>query len=214
MELGVGTARVAIHLAKAGLSVLGLDSSVHMLGVAEQKLAEENEAVRGRIILMNGDMRDFRLNQSFPFIYIPASTFDHNATVKEQRQTLGCIYKHLEKNGTFAFDLEQALSDRPNRSWWIDRKVTDSGRLVVRSIFTRRDPAKQICCLDLFFDVYEDGKMLERYHEFGEVAMISKDSIVDLLEEVGFSVQDVYGDFDKSEYQGDSPRIVLVTKKY
>lgn len=213
LELGVGTARVAIHLAKAGVIVHGLDSSTHMLRVANQKLAEQTEAVRGRIILMKGDMRSFKLDQLFPFIYIPASTFDHNITVEKQKQTLGCIHKHLEKNGTLAFDLEQALSDIPSSSWWIDRKETDGGKLVVRSIFTRRDPTGHICSLDLFFDVYEDGKMLERHHEFGEVAMISKDEITGLLEKVGFSVQGVYGDFDKSEYQGDSHRIILVARK-
>ncbi len=213
LELGVGTGRVAIPLAKAGVTVVGIDNSVHMLRIAREKLANETEAVRRRVILERGDMSNFELKQSFPFIYIPASTFDHNITVEEQKQTLSCIYKHLEKNGTLAFDLEQATSDRPETSWWIDRKETDDGRTVVRSIFTRRDMAKRTCSLDLFFDVYKDGKLLERYHEYGEVALISRSEVMKLLEETGFEVESIFGDFDKKKYRTDTPRIVLVAKR-
>jgi len=213
LELGVGTGRVAIHLAEAGITVVGIDNSIYMLKVAKEKLTKETDAVRRRVILKQGDMKNFELRQSFPFIYIPASTFDHNITVEEQKRTLNCVYKHLEENGTFAFDLEQATPDKPQTSWWIDRKEIDDGRMVVRSIFTRRDVTKHMCSLDLFFDVYKNGKLLERYHEYGEVAIIFKDEVTKLLEGNGFRVENIYGDFNKSKYRNDSPRIVLVTRK-
>ena len=213
LELGVGTGRVAIELAKAGITVVGIDNSVYMLRVAREKLVKETEAVRKRVILKKGDMRNFDLKQSFPFVYIPASTFDHNIAVEEQKRALNCVYKHLEKDGTFAFDLEQVTPDKPKTSWWIDRKEIDDGRLVVRNIFTRRDMTKRTCSLDLFFDVYKNGKLLERYHEYGEVAIISKDEVTKLLEKNGFRIESVYGDFDKSKHKSNSPRIVLVTRK-
>jgi len=119
----------------------------------------------------------------------------------------------LKKNGTFAFDLEQAMPDKPEKSWWVDRKKTRDGKIVVRSVFTRKSRLKRTLSLDLFYDVYKKGKMLERYHEYGEVAIISKDEMIRLLEETGFEVVSVYGDFDKSEYRKDSPKIVLVTKR-
>jgi len=83
----------------------------------------------------------------------------------------------------------------------------------VRSIFTRKNTSKRTLSLDPFYDVYKKGKMLERYHEYGEVAIISRDEIIRLLEETGFKVVSVYGDFDKSEYRKDSPKLVLVTKR-
>lgn len=213
LELGVGTGRVAIPLAKVGITVVGIDNSVHMLKTAKEKLAKETEAVKRGVILKRGDMKNFELKQSFPFIYIPASTFDHNITVEEQKQTLSCVYKHLEKNGTFVFDLEQATPDKPETSWWIDRKEIDGRRIVVRSIFKRRDIAKRTCIFDLFYDVYGNGKLLKRYYEYGEVAIISKEEIIKLLEENGFRVESIYGDFDKSKYRNDSPRKVLVARK-
>jgi ubiquinone/menaquinone biosynthesis C-methylase UbiE len=213
LELGVGTARVAISLAGAGVTVVGIDNAVHMLRVAREKLAKESTAVKRRVILKRGDMRNFELRQSFPFIYIPASTFDHNITVEDRKRTLNCIFKHLKKDGIFAFDFEQAAPDKPEKSWWIDRKETEAGKMVVRSTFTRKNTVKCALSLDIFYDVYKNGKLLERYHEYGEVAIISKDEIVELLEENGFKVVNIYGDFDKSRHHKDSPRIVLVTRK-
>lgn len=213
LELGVGTARVAIPLARVDVTVAGIDNSVYVLKVAREKLAKESEAVRRRVTLKKADMKDFELNQSFPFIYIPASTFDHNIAVEDQKRTLECVYEHLEKSGTFAFDLEQVPPSKPEASWWIDRKKIEGGKMVVRSIFTRRDMTKRRCSLDLFFDVYKEGKLLERFHEYGKVAMISKDEIIRLLEETGFKVVCAYGDFDKSIYRKDSLKVVLLAKK-
>jgi ubiquinone/menaquinone biosynthesis C-methylase UbiE len=213
LELGVGTARVAISLARVGVTVVGIDNSVHMLKVAREKLAKESGAVRKRITFKKADMKDFKSSQSFQFIYIPASTFDHNITFEDQKRTLECVYEHLEKSGTFAFDLEQVPPSKPEASWWIDRKKIESGKMVVRSIFTRRDMTKRRCSVDLFFDVYKEGKLLARLHEYGEVAIISKDEIIRLLEETDFKVVGVYGDFDKSRYRKDSSKVVLVAKK-
>ena len=55
LELGVGTGRVAIPLAKAGIRVVGIDNSVHMLRVAREKLAKETAAVNRRVVLKKGD---------------------------------------------------------------------------------------------------------------------------------------------------------------
>ena len=213
LELGVGTARVALSLAKAGVTVVGIDNSVYMLRVAKDKLAKETEDIRNRVVLKRSDMRNFELRQSFPFIYIPASTFDHNITIEDRKQTINCVCRHLKKNGTFAFDLEQAMPDKPEKSCWIDRKEVEDGKMVVRSIFARKNTLRRTLSLDLFYDVYNEGKMMERYHECGEVALISKDEMIRLLDETGFKVVSVYGDFDKSEYRKDSPKIVLVTKR-
>jgi len=213
LELGVGTARVAIPLAKVGIRVVGIDNSDFMLKEARRKLAKESKTIRENVILKKGDIRNFELKQSFSFIYIPASTFDHCVAVEDRVKCLTCVRRHLEDDGRFVFDVEQIRSDKPLASWWIDRKEIGKDEVVVRSIFTRRDFEKRICILDLFFDVYKNGKLAERYHEFGEVAILPNRELTDLLEELGFEVEAIYGDFDKSPYKPDSPKIILVTKK-
>ena len=213
LELGVGTARVAIQVARAGVRVVGIDDSEYMLEVAREKLAKESESVRDRVTLKRGDMRNFELQQPFSLIYIPASTFDHCVTAQDRKLCLSCVRNHLEDEGKFAFDIEQAAPEKPKAAWWIDRKKIGEDRMVVRTIFTRRDFDKRTCNLDIFFDVYKSGKLVERYHEYGEVAILFKDEVEDLLEQAGFRVEAVYGDFDKSGFRRDSPRAVFVTGK-
>jgi hypothetical protein len=101
----------------------------------------------------------------------------------------------------------------PEKSWWIDREKIEDGKMVVRSIFTRKNASNRTLILDLFYDVYKNSELLERYHEYGEVAMISREEIAGLLEESGFKVVEIYGDFDKSKYRKHSPKMVLVTKR-
>ena len=213
LELGVGTARVAIPLARAGVRVVGLDNSEYMLEVAREKLAKEPEAVRDRVTLRRADMMNLKLDQAFSFIYIPASTFDHCVTAQDRARCLSGVYNHLDEKGKFAFDIEQVTPDKPVASWWIDRKETNKDETIVRSIFTRRDLARRICNMDLFFDVYRKGKLVERYHEYGEVAILFKAEVENLLEQAGFQVEAIYGDFDKSEFRRDNPRAVFVTSK-
>ncbi len=213
LELGVGTARVAIPLARAGVRVVGLDNSEYMLEVAREKLAKESEAVQNRVTLTRGDIMHLQLDQTFSLIYIPASTFDHCVTAQDRARCLRGIYHHLEAGGTFAFDIEQVSQEKPAATWWIDRKETNKDTTVVRSIFTRRDPARRLCNLNLFFDVYRNGKLVERYHDYGEVAILFKEEVEKLLEQAGFRVEAVYGDFDKSEFRRDSPRAVFMTRK-
>ena len=213
LELDVGTARVAIQLARAGVRVVGIDNSEYMLEVAREKLAKEPKSVRDRVTLKRCAMRNFELEQTFHLIYIPASTFDHCVTAQDRERCLSCIHDHLEDQGRFAFDIEQVTPEEPRAAWWIDRKEIDEDTMVVRTIFTRRDFAKRICNLDLFFDVYRNGRLVEGYHEYGEVAILFKDEVKDLLEQTGFRVEAVYGDFDKSEFQRDSPRAAFVTSK-
>ena len=213
LELGVGTARVAIPLARAGVRVVGLDNSEYMLEVAREKLAKEPEVVQDRVTLSRGDMMNLQLDQTFSFVYLPASTFDHCVTVQDRTRCLSGIYHHLEEQGKFAFDIEQVSLDKPAATWWIDRKETNHDETVVRSIFTRRDLARRICNMDLFFDVYQKGKLVDRYHEYGEVAILFKDEVENLLKQAGFRVEAIYGDFDKSEFRRDSSRAVFVTNK-
>lgn len=212
LELGVGTGRVALELARANVTVWGMDNSKYMLNVAKKKLKKEKDSVRRRVTLKLGDVRNFKLKETFPFIYVASSTFEHCITEEDQRRCLTSVYNALQGRGVFAFDISQLLSERPESSWWIDR-----GKLakeeVVRTIFSRRNPQNNVVSVNLFFDVYREGKLKERYYEYGEARIISKDVVEKLLKNVGFKIDDVYGNFDKSVYNQQSQRVIFVARK-
>src|SRR6186997_1849648 len=61
LEVGCGTGRVLIPTARAGLEIVGLDLSPHMLAVCREHLGQESETVRSRVQLVQADMRHFDL---------------------------------------------------------------------------------------------------------------------------------------------------------
>ncbi|NIQ06049.1 MAG: class I SAM-dependent methyltransferase [Candidatus Korarchaeota archaeon] len=212
LDLGVGTGRVALELARAKVTVLGIDNSKYMLDVARQKLKKEKPSTRKRITLKLGDMRNFSLKETFPFIYIASSTFEHCITEKDQERCLTSVYNALGSEGVLAFDISQPRPEKPETSWWIDRKELNS-KEIVRTIFSRRKPQTNVISVNLFFDVYEEGKFMERYYEYGKARISSKEEIEKILETVRFKVNHTYGDFDKSAYDEKSQKAIFVVKK-
>ncbi len=201
----------ALELAKANVVIWGIDNSKYMLAVAKQKLRKEDTAVRGRVTLRLGDMRDFRLRETFPLVYIASSTFEHCVTEEDQWKCLKSVHGALKDGGVLAFDISQSDHDEES-SWWIDRRELGE-KEVVRTIFSKRNPATGVVSVNLFFDVYRRGVLKERYHEFGEAKLSTKESIERILRSVGFTVQKVYGDFDKSAYSGQSKRVIFICNK-
>src|SRR5689334_10632334 len=88
LELGCGTGRVLLPIARAGVEVTGLDRSRPMLDKARANLARENEAVRARVHLHEGDMRDFDLGRRFALVLAPFRSFQHLVEIDDQLAAL------------------------------------------------------------------------------------------------------------------------------
>jgi SAM-dependent methyltransferase len=101
LELGAGSGRVSISLARRGLEVTGLELSPKML-----KIGRENAALEGvKVNFVQGDARDFKLEALFPLVIAPFNALMHLYTLSDQDKALGCIKAHLEPGGVFAFDV-------------------------------------------------------------------------------------------------------------
>src|ERR1700683_2119922 len=84
LELGCGTGRVLLPLAREGSNVAGLDISEAMLARCRAKLAGEKDEVRRRVQLQCGDMTDFDLDVTFRLIIIPFRPLQHLLEVEQQ----------------------------------------------------------------------------------------------------------------------------------
>ena len=105
LELGCGTGRVLLELAKAGCVVAGLERSEPMLARLREKLALQEAKVRSRVQLFQGDMCDFDLKQEFGLVYLPFREFMHLMKVTEQLACLSCIHRHLHPEGNLVINL-------------------------------------------------------------------------------------------------------------
>jgi ubiquinone/menaquinone biosynthesis C-methylase UbiE len=61
LDIGVGTGRLAIPIAKVGSTVVGVDSSLELLGIANSKVSAIGGSILARMRLLYGDIRDFSI---------------------------------------------------------------------------------------------------------------------------------------------------------
>lgn len=115
LEIGCGTGRVSIWLASRGYSVTGLDLSKYMLSMFRKKL-DHNKNLRSNINIVQADMSDFCLNETFDLIIAPSKSFQAITDIEKAQSTLNCIKKHMTKDSLLILDLfnPQLLSEQNN----------------------------------------------------------------------------------------------------
>src|SRR5688572_7685270 len=77
LELGCGTGRVAVPLARDGRTVVGLDRSHQMLLRATQRLRTSGRATQARVSFVRADLRAFALARRFPLVFCAFNTLQH-----------------------------------------------------------------------------------------------------------------------------------------
>ncbi|MFX0094483.1 MAG: class I SAM-dependent methyltransferase [Candidatus Hodarchaeota archaeon] len=212
LELGVGTARLAIQLAQAGIEVWGIDNSPFMLRAAESNLRREIPEIQNRIHLLLADVRNFELGERFEFIYFPSFSYDHLLTSEEQFSTLQSIRKHLTPTGVYVFDLAHYTLLKATSTLFVQRKLLDKHRKVIRVGLKRIKPKERLMSIDLWYELYEDGSMIDRYHEGGDVFIHSPKGIQEVLEDNGFKIIKWYGGYDGRSFTETSELMILVTQ--
>jgi len=221
LEIGCGTGRVLIPTAQAGVEIVGLDLSSHMLRVCRQRLRREPEEVQARVELVQGDMRDFKLSRTFKLVTMPFRPFQHLTTVEDQRACLTCVHRHLIEGGRLILDLfnpylemlvgdnlGQELGDEP------EFVMPDGRRIYRRHKFVAKDRFNQVNDVELIYYVtHADGRQERRVHAF-PMRYLFRFEAEHLLARCGFEVEHVYADYDKSPYGSEYPGdLIFVAKK-
>lgn len=135
LEYGVGTGRVALEIARSGVSVTGIDASAPMLAHFREKLAGEPAEVRRRVRLVRGDMRRTQLGQRFPLVIAPFNAVQHLYDRRDMEQFLARARAHLAPRGRLVFDVLTPHADYlgadPDR-WFGAPRFRYPGQGVVR----------------------------------------------------------------------------------
>ena len=191
VELAVGTGRIAVPVAQAGIDVIGVDSSPGMLAIARE--AAVAAGVADRIDLRVGDLRDPPVGERVPLVICPFRSLLHMETEAEKLRALRAAHGVLEPHGRFVFDVFS-----PSRE---DIEETD-GRWLEREpgIFERADWDEGSRTLTL--SVRSDGSVTS----FG-LHWLSVSEWLRLLDDAGFAADAVYGWFDRRPYEGDEDMV-------
>jgi SAM-dependent methyltransferase len=198
VELGVGTGRIALPTAMAGVHVIGVDSSAGMLEVCAERAREAG--VAERLDLRLGDLRRPPVDERVALVTCPFRAYLHLRDDDERLEALRAARDLLRADGRLVFDVFA-----PSRE---DVEETD-GRWIEREpgIDERADWDLEQQSLTLSVRGAEGASTMvlwwlepERWHS--------------LLAEAGFDVAACYGWFDRRPYRGgeDSVWIAHVRK--
>jgi SAM-dependent methyltransferase len=189
LELGVGTGRIAVPTARAGVRVVGVDSSEGMLAVAR----EQAELAGVELDLRLGDMRDPPVDEQFALVVIPFRTLLHMQTDDDRRAALAAVRARLVDGGRFVFDVFTPGADdiAETHGRWIEREP---------GIFERADWDEE--SRTLILRVSGNGTEAEL-----SLAWLPFEQWHELLAEARFVVEGLYGWFDRTPYAGHEDSI-------
>lgn len=191
VELAVGTGRIAVPVAAAGIPVIGVDQSGGMLAVA--RAYAEREGVAELLDLRQGDVREPPVEERVPLVICPFRSLLHLRDPAEKLEALRAAHGLLQPGGRFVFDVFA-----PSRE---DIEETD-GRWLEREpgIFERADwdePARTLTLSVRSGDASASFDL--HWLDAGEWRA--------LLTEAGYEVEQLYGWFDRRPFDGGEDMI-------
>ncbi len=207
VELGVGTGRIAIPTAQAGIAVIGIDLVPEMLEVAGVRA--EAAGVASRLRLVQGDMRSFVLEQPVPLVTIPFRAFLHNIEDADQQATLAACYRALRPGGRLAlnvFNPDLGIIER-----WAGKSARHyepfdaAGRVQAHHDF--RPQARTVTSKLRWQEggATRRGALTLRY--------VTREEMERLLAEAGFTVEALYGDCLGAPFGAASTELVFVARR-
>lgn len=101
LDLGCGTGRVALALAREGYEVVGLDLNPAFVERARAEAARPGSEISGRVRFEVGDARDFRLGERFGLVVMMDQAFKYLLHHDDHLDCLSCVREHLHDQGRF-----------------------------------------------------------------------------------------------------------------
>jgi SAM-dependent methyltransferase len=101
LDLGCGTGRVTMHLARRGRKVTGLDTEMCFLETLEARARQGGLTVN----TVRADAREFDLGMQFDAVFAPMQLVQLFKGSGEREAMIACAARHLRPRGSFAATL-------------------------------------------------------------------------------------------------------------
>jgi SAM-dependent methyltransferase len=197
VELGVGTGRIAIPTAMAGVDVIGVDASAGMLAVCRERADEAG--VGALLDLRLGDLRRPPVDERVPLVTCPFRAFLHLASDEERLEALGAVRELLEPDGRLVFDVfapsQEDIEETHGR--WIEREP---------GIDERADWDLDAQTLTLSVRGTQGASSMTLW-------WLEPQRWNALLLEAGFDVEACYGWFDRRPYAGGEDTVWIASRR-
>jgi len=129
---------------------------------------------------------------------------------------LAAIRAHLTASGTFILDIsnedarymESMGGQMLHQGTW----QIEDGSMVTHFVSPASSHTMHLLDLTHFYDVHMQGEAVRRTITQTQLYLFERGEAELLLEQADFTVKDVYGNYDLSQYEHDSPRMIFVAE--
>jgi ubiquinone/menaquinone biosynthesis C-methylase UbiE len=214
LELGCGTGRVSLPLARAGVALVGVDRSAPMLERARRRLKPRAGGARAvSVRFVRGDIRALPFaDASFPMVIAPYGILQSLIRPSDLTATLASVARVVAAGGTFGIDL---VPDVPKWREYENRvglrgKSGKTQLTLIESV--RQDPKRR---LTTFEQKYVERRGTEtREHRFDlTFRTVSVTEMTRQLERAGFGVDAVLGDYRGRPWDDRADVWIIMAKK-
>jgi len=214
LEIGTGTGRIAVQLALAGHTVVGIDPSKAMLDRARSRV----EDMGVDVTLIEGTAAGLALERDhYGLALVPADVFLYCEDGEEQLATLRALAGCLAFNGLAAIDL-------PGPASWLDPSTNGQPLLVYAGTMDdgaqldawqvhEDDLAAQTRWLRITYERTGADGIVRREQSEHQLRYVYRFEMEYLLNMAGLAQLDVYGDYELGPLTSDSERMIVIARR-
>ena len=213
LELGCGTGRVALPLARHGARVVGIDRSASMLSRANARV--KRTRVGSRVKLIRGDIRHLPFpDKSFPLVMAPYGILQSLLDEELLMSTLKDVRRVLTKQGTFGLEL---VADLPAWDEYSNRVTLKSARgphgqpiHLIESV--KQDRRKHIT---RFEQTFVEGRGASKTRKTFRLAFrtLTVPQMAERLERAGLEVSALLGDYQGGPWDLRADVWIILARK-
>ncbi len=105
LEIGAGSGRLTVPLAREGVSLVAVDVSAAMLAILRSRLQRELDVVQRHVEIVEADACQLDLGKQFDLVIVPFYTFNYLLSPEVQASVLDRIAAHLTRLGWLLIDV-------------------------------------------------------------------------------------------------------------
>jgi SAM-dependent methyltransferase len=223
LELGCGTGRVSLPLARAGVRLVGVDRSAAMLALARRRI--KRGRLHHHLRLIEADIRRLpfaSLNSvrrgvaaGFALVMAPYGILQSLLRERDLGEALAEVHRVLQPDGTFGLELVADLPSweeyrkRVSLKGWRDRH---RGTHITLIETVRQEPARQRTVFDQEF-IERRGRQ-SRSHRFSlAFRTLSVPQMTRRLERAGFEISALLGDYRGGAWDDRADVWIILARK-
>ena len=223
LELACGTGRLTLPLARLGVAeeLVALDLSVPFIERLRERLADEPQAVRDTVRVIESDMRAPAVDGPFDLIAVPFNSLAYLIAREDRLACLRSVRELLAPGGRLAFDvvqprydfLAEAMQPCPPLRVDVDHAAPDHG--IARFMRTYNDTYDALTQTLRSTNRYEihhtDGRVEHRVGDL-DWHIYFPEELELLLESTGLRVIERFGDYDRGPWTAASRRYLWLAE--